>query len=60
MKSEKSTPKRDLSELPAEFDKPVNTPTVNPRYVGMTPIEFLKRKTSIEQKNRNNQLLIAG
>jgi len=53
MKPDKLTPKRDLKQRRAEFEKAMNTPRVNPRYGGMTPIEFLKWTYSIEQ----NQIL---
>ncbi|MCY4159493.1 MAG: hypothetical protein OXE92_03005 [Bacteroidetes bacterium] len=60
MKPSKPKIKRDLSELYAEFDEAMHTPSVNLRYEGMTPIEFLQRTASIEQNQKlKNQSLCA-
>jgi len=55
MNPDNLTPKRNLKQRRAEFEKAMNTPSVNPRYEGMTPSEFLKRTASIEQNQKSKK-----
>jgi len=42
------------TSLPSEFGKDMNTSSVNPYHVGMTPIEFMKRTASMPQNQKSN------
>ncbi|MCY3615617.1 MAG: hypothetical protein OXH03_11080 [Bacteroidetes bacterium] len=50
MKPTKPTPDRSLSEIREEFDRAMNTPSPNPRYGGLTPIEALQRSAKQRQE----------
>jgi len=42
-------PDRDLTEIRKEFNRAMNTPSPNPRYGGLTPIEALRNSVKRTQ-----------
>ncbi len=62
MTDRKHNPRRGVTEIREEFNRAMNTPSPNPRYGGLTPIEALQRsarRTPKQEQKKSDRSLQA-
>ena len=45
----------DIPRIRTDFDRAMNTPSPNPRYGGLTPVEVLRRTAKLTPKQESNR-----